>query len=209
MAAKTRAKYRDNVFLNVPFDGRYQPLFRALIFAIHDCGFQARCSLESSDGSVVRIQKLYSIIGQCPYGLHDISRTTLDGANRLPRFNMPLELGIFLGAKKYGNSAHRLKNCMILDRDRYRYQKFCSDLAGQDIRAHNNQIPNAIAAVRDWLSAARRHHLFIPGGRRMAQRYKVFQRFLPKACRVHHVRLSELTFLNYRTLVVGWLRVNP
>jgi hypothetical protein len=31
----------------------------------------------------------------------------LDAANRLPRFNMPLELGLFLGAQEYGSGAQK------------------------------------------------------------------------------------------------------
>lgn len=42
---------------------------------------------------------------------------------------MPLELGLFLGAKRYGTGKQRTKLCLILDRERYRYQKYCSDIA--------------------------------------------------------------------------------
>jgi hypothetical protein len=120
------AQYEQSVFVNVPFDNRYVKLFHALVFAVHDCGFVCRCALESDDGSDVRFDKLVTIIRSCRYGIHDISRTTLDGANRLPRFNMPLELGLFLGAKRFGSAEQQRKTCLILERDPYRYQKFCS-----------------------------------------------------------------------------------
>ena len=94
--------YNDNVFINCPFDSDYQPLFDAMIFAVHDCGFIAHCALEAGDASQVRIDKIYKIIEDSRYGIHDISRTELDEVSHLPRFNMPLELGIFLGAKKFG-----------------------------------------------------------------------------------------------------------
>lgn len=131
--------YDDRVFINVPFDPRYKKLFDALVFAVHDCGFLARCALESDDGSRVRLDKRYAIIAECRYGIHDLSRVTLDTRYRLPRFNMPLELGIFLGAKRYGNPTQRKKSGLILERDPYRYQIYCSDIAGQDIRAHENR----------------------------------------------------------------------
>ena len=92
--------YNNNVFINCPFDSDYKPLFDAMIFTVHDCGFIARCALEEDDASQVRIDKIYSIIADCRYGIHDISRTQLDAASGFSRFNMPLELGIFLGAKK-------------------------------------------------------------------------------------------------------------
>lgn len=119
------------MFLNVPFDRRYRDLFNALVFTIHHCRFVARCALEVDDGSQVRVDKLYGIIDECQYGVHDLSRVTLDSANRLPRFNMPLELGIFLGAKRFGGAHHRNKRALILDRDQWRYQTYCSDIAGQ------------------------------------------------------------------------------
>jgi hypothetical protein len=80
------------------------------VFTVHECGFLSRCALEKDDGSQVRLEKLYEIIGDCALGIHDLSRTSLDRVNRLPRFNMPLELGIFLGAKRYGGVRQKRKS---------------------------------------------------------------------------------------------------
>lgn len=202
------ARPAEGVFINVPFDQRYQNLFRALVFAVHECGFVARCALEGDDGSEVRMEKLYNIIRDCPLGLHDLSRVTLDTANRLPRFNMPLELGVFLGAKRYGSSRQRRKSCLILERERYRYQKFCSDISGQDIRAHGNNVATAIAVARNWLRAAR-PSMLMPGGGAIAERYLRFRLDLPRMCDVDRVDRRNPPFLDYRTLVVGWRAENP
>lgn len=113
--AQRKASYDDNVFLNVPFDNRYSELFRALVFAVHDCGFNARCALEADNSADVRVEKLYRIIRECRFGIHDISRTSLDRVSKLPRFNMPLELGLFLGAKAYGGPTQRSKSCLVLE----------------------------------------------------------------------------------------------
>ncbi len=115
--------YNDNVFINCPFDSDYKPLFDAMIFAVHDCGFVARCALEAGDASQVRIDKIYNIIEDCRYGIHDISRTESDETSGLPRFNMPLELGIFLGAKRYGIQEQERKKCLVLDREPYSVSK--------------------------------------------------------------------------------------
>lgn len=131
--------YNDNVFLNCPIDSLYKRLFDAMVFAVHDCGFIARCALEEADASQVRIEKIYNIIEECRFGIHDISRTESDHVSGFPRFNMPLELGVFLGAKKFGIHEHKRKKCLVVDREPYRYQKFISDISGQDIQAHNNQ----------------------------------------------------------------------
>lgn len=198
----------DGVFINVPFDRRYKKLLDALIFAVHDCGFLSRCAKEQGDSSQVRLEKLYTIIEECPFGIHDLSRTTLDPVNRLPRFNMPLELGVFLGAKRYGNSTQRGKSCLILDRDPYRYQIYCSDIAGQDIRAHHNRAESAIVAVRDWLRTARRSSGRIPGGSRLVERYIHFKRDLPRICGREGLEVRELSFLDYRAMVTGWVEAN-
>ncbi len=198
----------DAVFINVPFDRRYKKLFDALIFAVHDCGFLARSAREQQDSSQVRLDKLYEIVRDCRFGIHDLSRTGLDAEYRLPRFNMPLELGIFLGAKRFGGVGQAGKSCLIFDREAFRYQIFCSDIAGQDIRAHYNDVGQAIAAVRDWLRANRPASR-IPGGERIEQRYMRFRRALPEVARAADLAVQELNFLDYRTLVTAWLKENP
>ncbi|HEX2080054.1 MAG TPA: hypothetical protein VHG08_20210 [Longimicrobium sp.] len=67
---------------------------------------------------------------------------------------MPLELGLFLGAQEYGSGAQRRKRSLVLDTEPYRYQKLCSDIAGQDVRAHGDDPRRVIAAVRAMLSTA-------------------------------------------------------
>ena len=82
-----------NVFINCAFDEDFARGFEALVFAVIACGFNVRCAREMSDSSETRIDKLYRIIEQSPFSIHDLSRTQLDPVHRLPRFNMPLELG--------------------------------------------------------------------------------------------------------------------
>ncbi|MBA3693974.1 MAG: hypothetical protein H0W77_11145 [Acidobacteria bacterium] len=86
----SKPSYEESVFINCPFDEEYQSLFEAIIFTIHDCGFIARCSKEINYSSQIRAEKLFQMIADCNYGVHDISRTELDKENSLPRFNMPL-----------------------------------------------------------------------------------------------------------------------
>ena len=125
-----------NVFINCPFDDKYQPLFRAIIFTVHDMGFRARCALEASNAGNVRIDKIQNIIAECKYSIHDLSRTQLDKTHRLPRFNMPLELGIDLGCKRFGKEHEQEKVVLVMDIERFRYQRFISDISGQDVYAH-------------------------------------------------------------------------
>jgi hypothetical protein len=64
-------------------------------------GFSARCTLEFDDASELRLDKIMRIIEQCAYGIHDISAVGLSAGTNLPRFNMPLELGLYLGCKRF------------------------------------------------------------------------------------------------------------
>ncbi|HEX6639904.1 MAG TPA: hypothetical protein VF215_02270 [Thermoanaerobaculia bacterium] len=201
-------QYENAVFVNCPFDDGYRDLFEALVFAIHDCGYVAHCALELEDGSEVRIDKIARIIGECRLGIHDISRTEPDTTTALPRFNMPLELGMFLGAKRYGRAEQKRKTCLILDIERYRYQKFISDIAGQDISAHGGDANNAIRIVRDWLSNVAPASLRLPGGRAIASRYKRFRIELITFCDQLDLRPDELTFNDYVILVEQWLRLD-
>jgi len=121
---------------------------------------------------------------------------------------MPLELGMFLGAKRYGRAEQRRKIGLILDVERYRYQRFISDIAGQDIAAHGGEPSRAIRAVRDWLSNATPKSVRIPGGAAIAHRYTIFRSDLPEMCERLQLNVDELTFNNYVVQVEEWLKLN-
>lgn len=200
--------YELSVFVNCPFDDGYQHLFRALVFAISDCGFVARSALELDDGSEARIEKIKRIIGESRFGIHDLSRTEPDPGTGLPRFNMPLELGIFLGAKHFGGGRQRWKACVVFDRERHRYQAFCSDLAGQDIRAHHGDERELIRCVRDALRTWRPDRR-LPGGGELFERYLAFVESLPEIAEELRVQPEEFTFKDLTTAVGDWLTSTP
>jgi hypothetical protein len=197
------------VFVNCPFDAEYRKLFYALVFTIHQCGFYARCALEAEDSGEVRMRKIKRIIHECGYGIHDISRVQMDAADGLPRFNVPLELGLFFGAQEYGSGSQKHKRSLILDTEPYRYQKFCSDIAGQDIRAHGDDPARVIAAARAMLSIALDGRVRLPGEAKIRGRYARFRAELPSICRRIHLRPSELQFVEFRFLLRDWLSTHP
>ena len=195
MALSATSTYDSNVFINCPFDKEYSEKFRAIVFAVMECGFTPRCALEESNSGQVRIERINNIIERCRLGIHDISGTELDGAHSLPRFNMPLELGLFLGCKRFGNGNHASKSCLIFDKEQFRYQKFISDIAGQDINSHDDKKDLVIKKLRDWLSSQKDDTATIlPGGSQILRRYNAFEAALPKICRRMHLEPSELTF---------------
>jgi hypothetical protein len=200
-----RNKPHGDVFINCPFDDQYKPIFEGILFAILDCDLRPRCALEIDDASEVRIDKIFKLIADCKYGIHDISRTEVTSASGLPRFNMPLELGMFLAAKRFGTGRQRQKACLILDSVPYRYQQFISDISGQDIRVHHNHVHEAISVVRNWLrsvSGARA----IPGGAEIYRRYLLFEQDLPSLCDALKLRRDELTFNDTASMMADWLR---
>jgi hypothetical protein len=196
-----------SVFINCPFDDRYRSIFEAIIFTVHDCGYIARSALEFSDSSTTRIDKIVDLIGRCRFGIHDLSRTDLSEDYGLPRFNMPFELGIFLGAQKFGGKAQKRKRYLILDRERFRYQRFLSDIAGQDIQAHGDRPEQAVRAVRTWLSDQNRAAAS-PGSRTIWNRFREFQRDLGSYARAMKQDPDDLTFNDLTRLISLWLNDN-
>ncbi|HEY0036571.1 MAG TPA: hypothetical protein VGB66_07785 [Longimicrobium sp.] len=201
--------YENSVFINCLFDPAYRPLLEAAAFATYECGFFPRASLEVDDSSPVRIEKITTIIRECRLAIHDISRTELDAATQLPRFNMPLELGIFLGAKSFGAKLHRRKAAIVLDTEPYRYQKFISDIAGQDIRPHGSQTTEVIRQVRDFLATHCDPEIVLPGGDKIAERYAAFREGARLTCSKFHLDADHLTFRDLTMVIVGWLRRHP
>lgn len=194
-----------DVFINCPFDDEFAPGFQALIFAVFACRFRARCAREMDDGSETRIDKLYGIIEQSRFGIHDLSRTELDPGSGLPRFNMPLELGIFLGAKRFGDEAQRKKRALVMDTEPYRYQAFISDLAGIDPRAHGGDPRQMVRLTRDWLLTVSKRTT-IPSPALLLASFDRFTEALPRVAESAGVSPGDVGYSDFQRLVVAWLK---
>lgn len=214
-------EYGRNVFINCPFDSEFRPLFDAIVFAVRSIGFRPRCALEISDSGQVRIEKIVQIIRACRLGIHDLSRTELDQVANLPRFNMPLELGLFLGALKFGDRSQKSKRCLIVDRDRYRYQKFCSDLSGHDIEAHSDDELKLVTIVRDWLQSVsteddrlRERDVaaecpplnVLPSGVEVARRFGRYRAESRAICSQLGLDQTSLSYADFDAVLRNWLR---
>lgn len=196
-----------NVFINVPFDAEYEPLLEALVFTITACGFRVRCALESDDSGNVRLDKLDELIRTSAVSIHDLSRVELN-AELLPRFNMPFELGLAVGAKRFGERRkdNRIK---IMVREPYRMPAYLSDLAGNDPSAHRNKPDALIKIVRDFL----RHDpsdRVLPGAQHLTATFAAFRKAVPGlAERIKH-RPDEIggleNFSAYLWCVAEFLR---
>jgi len=200
--------YSRSVFINCPFSPDYQPIFRAICFAVYACTFRPRCALEISDSSQFRLSKIQDIIRACQYGIHDISYMSLDPKSGLPRLNMSFELGLFLASKAFGSSKQKRKNALILDRNKYRYQKALSDISGQDIALHNGNPKTAICEVRDWLDTCQAGTYSLPGGEHIYAQFKRFSKQLPSASAAINLNANKLTFSDVCRAIESWLKDN-
>ena len=161
---------------------------------------------ERLDSSQIRLHKITDLIASSRYSIHDLSRTTLDEASALPRFNMPLELGIDLGCKTFNADCHD-KSLLIFDSEQYRFQKFVSDLSGLDIQQHGNSPKAAVSRVRDWLRTETGKS-GIPGGAAIYKRYEEFRADLPAICAELKLDVAELTFADFSYTVAKWLETH-
>jgi hypothetical protein len=198
--------YDRRVFINCPFDPAYRPMLDAVVFAVLVCGFTPCSALEIVGSDSTRIGKIMDLIASCRLGIHDISRVELNEEN-LPRFNMPLELGLWLGAGRFGCWPPPKRDCLVLDTERFRYQRFVSDIGGQDISAHANDPARAVRHVREFLQAqlSAEDDPLLPGGGDIARRFGAFQSALPVLCATQRLTLDELTYIDHARLALRWL----
>lgn len=141
----TRRSDPGQVFLNIPYDRRYEPLFLALIAGLAGLGFTPRCVLEIPHQQN-RLQRIFELMTSCASSVHDLSRTSVSrAAPRCPRFNMPFELGLAI--------AHTLKagghQWIAIEEKRYRLQKSLSDLNGFDPYIHGGTPTGVLRVISD------------------------------------------------------------
>ena len=173
--------FNRNVFINCPFDKEYQPMLRALLFSVIDCGLEPRIATERGDSGEVRVEKIKELIRQSRYSIHDISRMEALKEGDLPRFNMPFELGLDLGCRIFGSGQLSEKRCLILESERYRYQKVLSDISGNDIEAHHSAPETLVRRVRKWVYETTNRK--VPSGATIWRRYNKFYRSFEIALR--------------------------
>lgn len=201
---KKHIDHDQNVFINCPFDEVYEPIFDAILFTVHRCGFILRCAKEFDDSSGIRISNIIQLINECKYSIHDLSRATYTDLDPLPRFNMPLELGITIGALHFGNKMQKSKNYLILESEKFRFKKIISDISGQDIKNHNNDPFESIKVVRNWL-AFKKPTTKIPSPSIIIEEYNNFLIDLPEICIENKWISNELTYIEMKELIISYL----
>jgi len=143
--------FEKNVFINCPFDDNYLPLLHPMLLAVIYLGFNPRIATERSDSGEQRVDKICELIGQSKFSIHDLSRLQSKKENEYFRLNMPFELGIDYGIRKFAKG-YEEKKFLILSKTRFDYAKAISDLSGVDIKSHEEEPVKINRAVRNWLT---------------------------------------------------------
>jgi len=126
-----------SVFLNVPYDKPFQPIFLAYVVGVIGYGLIPRASLEIQ-GSTHRINHIVELLHSCEFSIHDMSRIDV------PRFNMPFELGL---AYHHSLSLADKHSCFIFAGDYKGFEDRLSDLKGIDIQVHDNDISKVFSRL--------------------------------------------------------------
>lgn len=142
--------FSKNVFINCPFDDQYIPLLKSILFTIIYLGFTPRIALERFDSGEARINKIIDLIKASKFSIHDLSRIKSSKKSEYFRLNMSFELGVDIGCRIFKDGQTKNKKCLILEKEKYQYQKALSDLSNSDIKSHNNEPEEVIRQIRDW-----------------------------------------------------------
>lgn len=147
-----RASRAGNVFLNIPFAPTHEYLYLALIAGLTALRLTPRCVLEIPPQQS-RLYRLFELIGSCAYSVHDLSYVKLSGGggDKVPRFNMPFELGIAvaLALAQPGPRQHQFR---ILEAKEFRLQKSLSDVLGHDPYIHKGRAEGVLEALLNVFS---------------------------------------------------------
>ena len=145
--------FEKSVLVNCPFDPDYAPVLKAICFCITLLGFYPRLAPENADNAAQRLDRIVDLIKNSKYGIHDISKCRATAEGDYARMNMPFELGLDFGCRRYGAGLPGNKAILVLEKQRYDYQRSLSDISGWDIQSHEGSFEKAIRAVRTWLIA--------------------------------------------------------
>lgn len=124
-----------------------------MAFCVVYLGFHPRFAPENPDNGAARLDRIVELVRESKYGIHDLSRCKSTEIGEYSRMNMPFELGIDHACRRFGSGELCGKAILILEENKYDYQKVLSDISGWDIHAHGGSFEKAVRHVRSWLVA--------------------------------------------------------
>ncbi len=135
------------VFLNIPYDKEFKPLYLAYIVGLSALRLIPVATLGIPGDR--RLDRIFSLLRSCKYSIHDLSRVEVDASPpRTPRFNMPLELGLAIAWRRVGSPSH---TWFIFESQLRRAEKSCSDISGTDVYLHDADVRGVFRQLRNAL----------------------------------------------------------
>jgi len=129
------------VFINVPFDKAYEPLFITLVGTLVFLGQKPHCVLEVTEMGEGRLVRILDLMRTCRLSIHDLSRTGIP-----VRFNMPFELGLACAIQYENPTAYDI---IVMDAKPYRLDRTLSDYKGRDPLIHRGTCDGMQACLLD------------------------------------------------------------
>jgi len=165
-----------DVFLNIPYDKKFQNLCIAYICGISSFGFVPRATLEIPGGSR-RLDRIFNLVQSCRFSVHDLSRVELDKEPpATPRFNMPFELGLCVAWERIGKRKH---TWFIYEGRDHRLAKSLSDLNGTDPHIHGGAVTGVFREICSAFVRPGRQ----PSIQQMRRVYRDVEKSLPEVLR--------------------------
>ena len=137
-----RPRRIESVFLNIPYDETFEKLYLAYVVGLTQLGLRINFALAVPNQG--RLNTIISLIEQSEFSIHDLSR--IESPRGIPRFNMPVELGLALYRSRIANGKHRV---FIFESRRYRAQRSTSDVNGIDPQIHGGTAKGLMAGLRN------------------------------------------------------------
>jgi hypothetical protein len=139
-----RRKRIESVFLNIPYDKEFEDLYVAYIVGLTQLGLRVNATLAVPNQG--RLEAIIGLIDESNFSIHDLSR--IKSSKGIPRFNMPLELGLALYRSHATKGRHRV---YVFESKPYRTQKSTSDINGIDPQIHHGTARGVMAGLRNIL----------------------------------------------------------
>jgi hypothetical protein len=137
-----RRKRIESVFLNIPYDKEFEDLYVAYIVGLTQLGLRVNATLAVPNQG--RLETIIELIAKSDSSIHDLSRTEL--SKGIPRFNMPVELGLALYRSHATRGRHRV---YVFESKSYRAQQSTSDINGIDLQIHHGTAKGVMAGLRN------------------------------------------------------------
>jgi hypothetical protein len=137
-----RRKHIQSAFLNIPYDDQFEALYLAYIVGLTQLGLNINATLAVPNQG--RLDRIVGLIEESDVSIHDLSRIELSSG--IPRFNMPLELGLALYRSHATNGRHRV---FVFEKKAYRMLHSTSDINGIDPQIHNGRPKGVMVGLRN------------------------------------------------------------